>query len=283
MAEIRHILMATDLSRRSETAFERAAQLSRDGHAALTLLHVVEPDLAAALSERLRGLAEEYLRDWLAKLPKAAHTAAKFTVVSGKPFAKIIEQARERDADLIVLGEPGAKGLKELFVGTTIERVVRNSDRPVLVVKQPTTDAYRRVLVAVDFSNAALRALETAFQVAPGAEFLLVHAWQVPPVGFASREEAEKATAQENELLQKRLERLARDQIVSLASPARQPSIDMLEGNPFFVVRDAIASFKADLLAMGTHSRSGIAIALLGSLASELLVEAPCDVLVARG
>jgi nucleotide-binding universal stress UspA family protein len=114
------------------------------------------------------------------------------------------------------------------------------------------------------------------FQVAPDAEFLLVRAWQVPPVGFASLEQAEKATAQENELLRKRLERLARDQIVSRASPARQPSIEMLLGNPFFVMRDAITSFRPDLLAMGTHTRSGIAIAVLGSLARELLAEAPC-------
>ena len=53
-------------------------------------------------------------------------------------------------------------------------------------------------------------------------------------------------------------------------------------GNPFFVIRDAIASFQPDLLAMGTHARSGVAIAMVGSLAREFLVEAPCDVLVAR-
>jgi nucleotide-binding universal stress UspA family protein len=47
-------------------------------------------------------------------------------------------------------------------------------------------------------------------------------------------------------------------------------------------IPDAIASFQPDLLAMGTHARSGIAIAMIGSLARTFLVEAPCDVLVAR-
>jgi nucleotide-binding universal stress UspA family protein len=56
----------------------------------------------------------------------------------------------------------------------------------------------------------------------------------------------------------------------------------MREGNPFFVIRETIASFQPDLLAMGTHARSVIAVAMVGSLAREFLVEAPCDVLVAR-
>jgi nucleotide-binding universal stress UspA family protein len=282
MANIKHILVGTDLSERSQRAFERAAQLSRERRATLAVMHVVEAGLVAAVRERRHAFAEEYLREWLAKLAEADRAGARFNVESGEPFAIIIEQARERGADLIVVGEPGKKGLKELFVGTTTERVVRHSDRPVLVVKQPTTNAYRRVLVAADFSEGASRALESAFHVAPGAEFLLVHAWQVPPVGFGTLEAAEKAMAQENELLRKRLERQAQDQLVGLASPARPPRIEMVVGNPFFAIRDAIASFQPDLLAMGTHARSGIAIAMVGSLAREFLVEAPCDVLVAR-
>ena len=282
MGGIEHILAATDLTERSERAFERAAQLCRDGRATLALLHVVESGLVAAARERRHAFAEEYLREWFAKLPEADRAGARFNVESGEPFAIIIEQARERGADLIVVGEPGKKGLKELFVGTTTERVVRHSDRPVLVVKQPTRHAYCRVLVAVDFSVGASRALEAAFQVAPGAEFLLVHAWQVPPVGFGSLEAAEKAMAKENDLLRKRLERQAQDHLAELASPAPPPRIEMVVGNPFFVIREAISSFEPDLLAMGTHARSGIAIAMVGSLAREFLVESPCDVLVAR-
>jgi nucleotide-binding universal stress UspA family protein len=109
-----------------------------------------------------------------------------------------------------------------------------------------------------------------------------VHAWQVPAVGFATRHAAEKAMAAENELLRRRIERQAREHLVTPASPARSPRIEMREGNPFFVIRETIASFQPDLLAMGTHARSVIAVAMVGSLAREFLVEAPCDVLVAR-
>ena len=181
-----------------------------------------------------------------------------------------------------MLGEPGNKGLKELFVGTAAERVVRQSDRPVLIVKQAARDAYRRVLVAVDFSEGAARA-RGGLQVAPGAQYLVVHAWQVPPVGLATREAAEKVMEQENRAAsRRRVERQAREHLVALASPPQPPRIEMTAGDPFFVIREAIASFQPDLMAMGTHARSGIAIAMVGRLAREFLVEAPCDVLVAR-
>ena len=282
MANLQDILIGTDLSERSERAMGRAAQLSRANHAAFTVLHVAEAGLSVAVRERSRALAEESLRDWYAFLPESDRGAASLRVETGEPFAVLLARARERDTDLIVLGEPGKKGLKELFVGTTTERVIRHADRPVLIVKQSVKEPYRRVLVAADFSEGAARALRSALQVAPVAEFLLVHAWLLPQVGFASVEAAEEKMERENELLAQRLSRQVQDGMVELGSQAPPPRIQMVMGNPFFVLRDAIASFRPDLLAMGTHARSGIAIAMVGSLAREMLVEAPCDVLVAR-
>jgi nucleotide-binding universal stress UspA family protein len=282
MANLQDVLVGTDLSERSERAMERAAQLSRANHATLTVLHVAQAGLSVAIRERSRALAEESLRDWYAFLPESDRGAASLRVETGEPFVMLLAQARERNTDLIVLGEPGKKGLKELFVGTTTERVVRHADRPVLVVKQSAKEFYRRVLVAADFSEGAARALRSALQVASAAEFLLVHAWLLPQVGFASVEAAEERMERENELLAQRLSRQVQDGMVELGSQAPPTRIQMVMGNPFFVLRDAIASFRPDLLAMGTHARSGIAIAMVGSLAREMLVEAPCDVLVAR-
>jgi nucleotide-binding universal stress UspA family protein len=276
------MLVATDLSDRSERAFDRGMRLGREHAATVDLLHVVEGSPLAQIQERRQALAEEYLREWFASLPEAERSGVRLNVERGDPFAVIIEQAQERNADLIVLGEPGKKGFKELFVGTTAERVIRHSDRPVLIVKQRAGDTYRRALVAADFSEGCLRALGAAYKIAPSAEVLAVHAWQLPAAGLGTRQAAEKAMNEDNEMLRRRIERQARDHLVAQASPPRSPRIEMREGNPFFVIREAIASFQPDLLAMGTHARSGIAVAMVGSLAREFLVEAPCDVLVAR-
>jgi nucleotide-binding universal stress UspA family protein len=281
MAGIIHILVGTDLSDRSERACERAIWLGRERAATVELLHVVEEGLVVQLRERERALAEEYLRDWLVSLSQADRPGAKVAI--GHPLAGILDEAHEQNADLIVLGEPGKTGLKELFVGTTAERVARHSDRPVLIVKRRPSEAYRRVFVAIDFSEAASRALKAAYEIAPTAEFLAVHAWQVPAVGLATRQAAENNVHDENELLRQHVARQASDHLVALeASQPRPPRIKMIEGNPSFVIRTAIGSFHPDLLAIGTHARSGIAVTMVGSLAREFLIDAPCDVLVAR-
>src|SRR6516225_4646019 len=157
MVGVKHILVATDLSDRSERACERGVRLGRERAATVELLQVVEEGLVTQVRERGRVLAEEYLRDWLVSLSEADRSGVRFNVAVGEPVAGILDEAHERSADLIVLGEPGKKGLKEHFVGTIAERVARHSDRPVLIVKRRPDDAYRRVLVAVDFSEAASR------------------------------------------------------------------------------------------------------------------------------
>jgi nucleotide-binding universal stress UspA family protein len=213
MANIKHILVATDLTDRSERACERGIRLARERAATVDLLHVVEGGLRAQVQERRRALAEEYLREWFASVSETERPGVRFSVETGDPFAVILERAQERNAGLIVLGEPGKKGLKDLFVGTTAERVVRHSDRPALIVRQTAPGAYRRVLIAIDFSEGASRALDAAYEVAPDAEFLAAHAWQVPAVGLATRQAAEKAVEEENQLLRRRIEREAHDHL----------------------------------------------------------------------
>ena len=84
----------------------------------------------------------------------------------------------ETKKSIIVVGAHGAQFIKDLLVGTTAEKVVRKGDRPVLVVKRPVHGPYRRVLVAMDFSEQSRKALELGLRLAPGAKFHLLHAYQ---------------------------------------------------------------------------------------------------------
>ena len=65
-------------------------------------------------------------------LPEAVLPGVSVDVVVGDPFAAILEALRSLRADLAVIGGPGKRGLKELFTGTTAERVIRFADQPVL-------------------------------------------------------------------------------------------------------------------------------------------------------
>lgn len=105
----------------------------------------------------------------------------------GEPFATIVEELENHQMDLLVIGRPGKHGLKDLFLGTTTDRAVRFSAEPVLMVGQHPNGPYKRVVVAMDFSEGAARALAWAYRIAPDAEIKAVHAWQSPFVGLPSK------------------------------------------------------------------------------------------------
>lgn len=282
MSKIAHLLVATDFTERSQRAFERAIELKSQAGATVTLVHAVEPGLFPAIGEERYADAEDFLRDQVAALPEEKRAGVAYDVRVGEPFTTIIDEAHSKNAELIVLGEPAKRGLKELFIGTTTERVVRYSDLPVLVVKQALRGAYKRVLVAMDLSQGALRALETAYLIAPGAEFLVLHAWQPPLMGFGTSDAAERVVTRENQRVRDLVARRSKE-LVSLLSPhAAAPRFELIEGSPYAAIPDQISRFNPDLLAMGTHARSALKSAMTGSLARELLVEATSDVLVVR-
>jgi nucleotide-binding universal stress UspA family protein len=87
VAGVKHILVGTDLSDRSERACERGVWLGRERAATVELLHVVEEGLVVQLRERERALAEEYLRDWSVSLSPAERPGVRFNVAIGHPLS----------------------------------------------------------------------------------------------------------------------------------------------------------------------------------------------------
>ena len=280
MARIARILVGTDLTERSELAIQRALQLQQQVGATLTLLHVIEPQLMGDLAERRRRDAELFLDERLTKLPPEARKTCSHKVAIGDAFSVIDCEAQAQRADLIVLGEPGKYRYADLFIGTTAERVVRTSPIPVLVVKGITRGPYRRVLVPLDLSEGAVRALATSLALAPNAEVRVVHAWRPPLADLAQRRGLPDVIRKENEKIRAAIERVAKRAATHSARQGRVLNIDMIEDNPYAVLRSE--SGWPDLLAMGTHARNRLATDMIGSLARHMLAEAPCDVLVAR-
>jgi nucleotide-binding universal stress UspA family protein len=282
MSKIARLLVATDLTERSERAFERAIELKSEAGATVTLLHAVEPGLFPPIGEERYADAEDFLRDQIAALPGEKRAGIACDIQVGEPFTTIIDEAHRRNAELIVLGQPAKAGLKELFVGTTTERVVRYSDLPVLVVKAPVPGAYQRVLVAMDLSEGSIRALETAYRIVPDADFLMLHAWYAPLLGYGTSDAAERVIARESQRIRELVDRRTKEFLSRLAPRAAAPRFELIDSSPYVAIRSQISVFHPDVLAMGTHARSALKTAMIGSLAREFLAEAACDVLVAR-
>jgi nucleotide-binding universal stress UspA family protein len=280
MSDITHILVGSDLTERSQPALQRALQLKEQSAAALTLLHVIEPGLPLKATEHRREEAMQLLKDQLAAASRRELRRVWIEVVAGERFAAIVEQAETRGADLIVLGDSTKRRWKDLFIGTTVERIVRFSSQPVLVVSRPGEEPYQRVLVAYDFSPGANRALGVVQAIAPEAGCQAVHAWQAPLAAqFSGKPAGNGIPPEESQHVRAAVERALAP---AGLTPRASLEVKIAEGNPLFAIRDALNSYRPDLLAMGTHARSTIGTALVGSVARDMLAEAPCDVLVAR-
>jgi len=279
MTNIQHLLVATDLSERSERAVARALRAAQGGR--MTALHVVTAGLPVDLAGRRQKDAEDFLIKRLSGVSSPSSPDIETVVVTGDPFSAIIGEAARRQVDLIVMGEPRRQGYPDMFTGTTAERVIRFSDRPVLMVRREASDPYRRILVAFDGSEGSIRALKTALAMAPKAEFHIVHAWRPPHASFGDTEVARVAITAENNRLRPLIKQAANETITSTHPGPADVMIDMVEDNPYVVMRNQMSW--ADLLVLGTHSKGSLATSVtIGSLARHLLAETACDVLVSR-
>jgi nucleotide-binding universal stress UspA family protein len=296
MAGLTTILAGSDLSPWADLALERAAALAGQHDARLALLHVVDPGEtpAAAELERLGESAHQFLERRIAQArttlqARAATLAGQYgaaisaTVQTGKDFVEVIRRARAARAELIVLGAHGEHFLREELLGITVERVVRKGERPVLVVRKKPAGPYRRALVAVDFSSHGHRALEWAAALAPQAE---LHALHVRPL--LDRALLRTAGADEEEIaaLERSADRASLEELERFLATCRPGGVPIERhvagGYPGPTIAAEAARLGADLIAVGTHGRSGLLYVLLGSVAAHVLRESPCDVLAVR-
>jgi nucleotide-binding universal stress UspA family protein len=159
---LRRILVATDLSSRAARAFERALLLAESHKASMVLLHVVDEDLPESIVEAELGQARGYLTDSHSPRTAALGVVLEIRVIAGAAHEAIPQTATGGGADLVVLGAYRRRLLRDVFVGTTAERVIRAGTCPVVMVNRTPKGRYRTVVAGVDFSATSRQALVTA-------------------------------------------------------------------------------------------------------------------------
>lgn len=279
------ILLATDLSGRCDRAMDRAAYLAKSWGARLVVLNVLEPeyDLAGPAGtadlpswrrppEREAVVAAQMRRDLPGDLQ-----GAEIRVVEGAAVATIEAVAREIDAELIVTGIARDETFGRYLLGSTVERLARQTPVPLLIVKNRLR-LYGEVLVATDFSSPSRHALTAAAQFFPGTPLTLLHAWEFPFAGLMDRPALRREwTAIEKEgcdtfVAQSRLSQDQRQNLQVLVE----------HGSPDTIVSAYMRDKGVDLVVVGTHGRSGVFDVRLGGTAKRILNGAPGDVLLIR-
>ena len=133
------ILVPTDGSTESDAAVDHAVELARHHDAEVHVLNVADSNrdsLTTQGGEVVDALEQEGDRIVADALDRAgAGTDIVGDVRTGDPVETILEYAESVDADLVVMGTAGRRGLDEYLLGSTTERVVRRSSVPVLAVR----------------------------------------------------------------------------------------------------------------------------------------------------
>lgn len=280
----RRILLATDLSCRCDRALDRAVELSHRWGARLIIAHVMAPDRAARLAGALRDApawhrapdAVERMR-WRIRRDLADDRAdVEICVEEGDPAERLLAVAREKHCDLIVTGIARNEMLGRIFVGTTINQLVRQAPAPVLVVKDRASRAYQKIAVATDFSDSSRHALAMTVGCFPKADIVLLHGYDFPFAGFRDKEEfRERRSAMEAEF---GAEFLAATPI----EEAQRKRIRLLieRGNPERLIWEYVRHQEVDLTVIGSHGRGALFDMVIGSMTKRLLESAAGDLLI---
>ena len=275
------ILAATDFSARSDRAIRRAALLARAHDARLMLLHVVDDDRPERLVAEEMATAQELLQKTAESVLSDVQSEAK--VVLGDPFEGVAKTARESAADLIVMGAHRKQILRGIFIGTSVERVMRMRIAPVLMVNAEPLSAYERGLVATDLSEHSGHALQVARQlrILPPARVVVVRAFDVFARGKLSYAgvSTEKISSHVKEMAAEARSELA-GFIAALDADFKPEALRVKEGRAAGVIVDTADETHADIVVVGTHGRSGIAKFLLGSVTEEVMWRLERDILV---
>jgi nucleotide-binding universal stress UspA family protein len=259
MSIFHRILFAGDFSERSREAFGAACSLAGESGAHLHVLNV-----AGTRADRKE--TEDELRAFYRAAPALA---VDYLVRRGDATEAILCTADEVEADLIVVGTHGHRGLDRLLCGSVAESVLQRSSRPVLVVRQPDVSRaekpIRIILHPNDCSGRSRRALGVAMALARShrARLVLLHAGP----GDLGPERAELARLKEQS------DRAGLD--VSVETRFGQGE---LVDEILLAARD----LGCDLIVLGSHRHTGFDRHLVGSVAELVTREAPCLTLVVK-
>ncbi len=275
------IAVATDFSARSGHAVLRATSIARKAGAELALIHIVDEDQPPEVIASSRSIAKTVLGD-IARTLKDDGVAATPLVGVGDIARGILAATDAVGAELIVVG-PHRKRVCDVFTGTTVERVIRRSERPLLVAAGPPSERHRRSLLAIDFDEASKAAARVALDlgVFDHTDVTVMHAFDALGDGLMLRtvvppSEVDAYRAGE------RLNTIAALHALlgELSLPVSTTRVVAMNGSPARTILESAEHETADLIIVGTNQRKGFARLLVGSIAGEVIRDTKRDILI---
>jgi nucleotide-binding universal stress UspA family protein len=273
------ILAATDLSEGGTGSVKLAAQLAKQYHSKLYVLHAVEPEIWVPGAHEIIATRKDLerirhqLHDYAQNIPELGMVKREELVVCASPQTAIETTVMSKSVDLLVVGAHGRQGLRKLALGSVAEWAIRHVHCPIFVAGPKWKHAKRErqsILFATSLRPESLRSAQYASSLAQeyNAEVTLLHV--VPPADpeFQSAAERQSALAKLHQLL-------PHD-----APDWCTPRFEVVSGDVPDVVIDMASAIGATMIILGARSKAALSEHAPWAILSKIIASAPCPVLV---
>ena len=283
------ILVPTDGSAHAERAAHHAVSFAEAFDATVHVLSVADVDRAAGPFDA-GGVSSDFVDRLEAECESAVaevtglagdSVPVETAVEVGDPPEAIDDYAEEHDLDAIAMGTRGLRGLSRLVSGSVTQSVVRRTDLPVLTARVvdegPVTD-YDDVLLPTDGSGPARAAVEHAIAVGQAYD-ATVHVRHVVDVGAVATGSDLQPPPDRLDYLRDAGEEATEDMAEQVRDAGLAAETSVEHGFPASGLLDYVDAESIDLIAMGTHGRTGLDRVLLGSTTERIIRRSSVPVL----
>lgn len=271
------LIVPVDFSIHSENALKVAANLASKNNATIIAIHMMglsDAVLTKSSATDLEGmfyvqLTKKRFEEFLDK-PYLDGINVLQMVKNYTVFSELDEVAREHHADLIIMGSHGNSGLSEFFVGSNTEKVVRSSETPVLVIKEDTSFNVQKAVFACDFKRESIDAFRKTMSLFSTLN-ITAHLVYINLGG-------------ENFLSTKEIDNRIADFILNLKGMDLKPEEIAVYAD--YTVENGVFNYAskvdAELIALPTHGRRGMAHFFSGSIGEDIVNHSTLPVLTVK-
>lgn len=219
------------------------------------------PDVVSAIDKAARETGEA-----IKKRADAEGVDCEVIVHEGEePYEHIVAEAKDREADAIILGRRGRRGLRKLLMGSVTSLVIGHAPCNVFVVPRAAQLSCGRLLVATDGSSHSEKAAREAIGLAKLTGGTIVAC-------CVAHGEIDRATAED---YVRSIEELAKSEGIAAETV-------IAEGTPYRAIIDAAQQARADMIVVGSYGRTRIRELLMGSVTQRVVGLADQAVMVVK-
>lgn len=273
------VVAGVDLTATGRRVAERARLIAEAQQSPLNLVHVLEPVAEAMIDPGLASIMRQFQKAEAERLASWCRERStidvSIEVVKGSPTWELA--SRSKKADLVVVG---SSTIDAFTAGPVARRVARMAIADTLVVRRQPRVPYRRVIAAVDFSDASRVAVERSRDLFPEGDVTVLYSLPSrfdPMLANAGlfKEELDASRGSRLEAAKDRMAEFAQDWNGQLRTM-------VADGPPTETIDEVVRRRNADLVVVASRGASATRMVLLGTVAEGLVSHVPCDVLVAR-